>query len=124
MYPGRPWKGIRIASENGCKDRKIEHRFRFSIQKRLGLQRCVIEFGDFASRENLVRRFKHGTKTKHPLWHLSMAGRQSCAIKAILIKALQGRDYEHQYPSQKISRYATINGDEINNPSKRSRKPP
>ena len=63
MYPGLPY-ALRQekASENGCKDRKIQDCFRFSVQKRFRLQHCVIEFGDIHSMENLVMRFRRSPK--------------------------------------------------------------
>jgi len=48
----------RKASENGCKDRKIQDCFRFSVQKRFGHRHCVIEFGDTLFKENLVVHFR------------------------------------------------------------------
>jgi hypothetical protein len=58
----------RKASENGCKDRKIQDCFRFSVQKRFGPQHCVIEFGDIDSMENLVMRFRRAPKRNERLW--------------------------------------------------------
>ena len=62
MYPGVNSIGAINAAENGCKDRKIQDWFRFSIQKRFRLQLCIIEFGDIPFSENLLMRFRHATK--------------------------------------------------------------
>jgi len=52
MWPRHLTQGGGKASENGCKDRKIHHRFRFSIQKRFYAKAYVIEFGIMLSKEN------------------------------------------------------------------------
>ena len=90
--------GPENASENGCKDRKIQDCFRFSIQKHFRLATLCYRIWGYSFSGKFSKAFQARNQNETNDYAVLKTeslqrGRKSCALNVNDRKALQGRDH-------------------------------